>query len=241
MNPIREGQRIPDVTLRAREDGQWKDVTTKDLFAGKRVVVFGLPGAFTPTCSTSHVPRYEELAPELAAKGVDEILCVSVNDAFVMEAWGRDQGVSRVKLVPDGNGILTEALGLLVDKSAVGFGKRSWRYSMLVSDGVVEKTFIEEERPGDPFDVSDADTMLRHLSGGAERADLDIVMVSKPGCAHCARARKMLEEAKLPFAEVKSTPRILRALSGRGTTPQIFAGGKHIGGADELATWLASR
>ena len=123
-----EGQRLPDVTFRTRENGQWKDVTTRDVFAGKKVVVFALPGAFTPTCSSSHVPRYNELAPELARRGVDEIVCVSVNDAFVMDAWKEDQEADRIRFLPDGNGELTEKLGMLVDKRSLGFGPRSWRY-----------------------------------------------------------------------------------------------------------------
>ncbi len=242
MNHIQEGQRVPEVRLRVRESGRWSELSTAELFAGRRVVVFGLPGAFTPTCSTSHVPRYEELAPELARHGIDEVICVSVNDAFVMEAWGRDQGALRVRLLPDGNGALTDALGFLVGKEELGFGKRSWRYSMVVRDGVVEKLFVEREVPGDPYDVSDADTMLRYVSHDAPRvAPLDVVLVTKPGCSHCTRARAMLTEAGIAWEEVRSTPRILRALSGLGTTPQVFVDGAHVGGADELGAWLASR
>ena len=130
------------------------------LFAGKTVVVFSLPGAFTPTCSSTHLPRYNELAPAFHANGVDSILCVSVNDTFVMNEWAKDQEADNVVLVPDGNGEFTEGMGMLVDKTDLGFGKRSWRYSMLVKDGVVQKMFIEPQKPGDPFEVSDADTML---------------------------------------------------------------------------------
>jgi glutathione-dependent peroxiredoxin len=159
----REGKRVPDVTFRTRENGEWVDVTSGEVFDGKTVVVFGLPGAFTPTCSADHLPRFNELAPALREHGVDEIACVSVNDAFVMNAWAKDQGCSNVRMLPDGNGAFTEAMGMLVDKSDLGFGKRSWRYSMLVRDGVIEKMFIEPEGPGDPYEVSDADTMLRYL------------------------------------------------------------------------------
>src|SRR5690606_5574808 len=126
-----EGKSVPEVTVRTREGSAWKNVTTKELFAGKTVVVFSLPGAFTPTCSSNHVPRYSQLAPVFKAKGVDDIICISVNDAFVMNAWQVDQGAENIRFIPDGNGEFTEALGLLVDKSAIGFGKRSWRYSML--------------------------------------------------------------------------------------------------------------
>ena len=124
------------------------------------MVVFSLPGAFTPTCSSTHVPRYNELAPAFFANGVDRIVCMSVNDAFVMNEWARTQECGNVTMLPDGNGEFTEKMGMLVDKSELGFGKRSWRYSMLVKDGVIEKMFIEPEKAGDPFEVSDADTML---------------------------------------------------------------------------------
>jgi peroxiredoxin len=163
----REGKRVPEVAIRMREDGEWVEMNTRDLFAGKTVVVFGLPGAFTPTCSADHLPRYNELAPAIREHGVDEIVCVSVNDAFVMSAWGKDQGCANVTLLPDGNAAFTEAMGMLVDKSDLGFGKRSWRYSMLVRDGVIEKMFIEPQVAGDPYQVSDADTMLRYLESAA--------------------------------------------------------------------------
>jgi peroxiredoxin len=134
----REGQRVPQVTFRARSESDWKPVTTDDIFKGKTVVVFSLPGAFTPTCSSTHVPRYNELAPAFLANGVDRIVCISVNDAFVMNEWARTQECGNVTLLPDGNGEFTEKMGMLVDKSDLGFGKRSWRYSMLVKDGVIQ-------------------------------------------------------------------------------------------------------
>ena len=233
----REGQRIPEVTFRTREGGEWKNVSTADIFAGKTVIVFGLPGAFTPTCSTQHVPRYNELQPVFASHGVDDIVCVSVNDAFVMNAWKDDQGADRIRFLPDGNGELTEKLGLLVDKDDLGFGKRSWRYSMLVRDGVIEKMFIEPEEPGDPYKVSDADTMLRYLTPEA-RLPPDIVLFTKQGCSHCARAKSMLGERGLNYSDVPATPGLLRAVSGRATTPQVFIDGRHVGGADELAREL---
>src|SRR5512140_3242621 len=157
----REGQRVPKVGFRVRENNEWRTVTTDEIFAGKTVVVFSLPGAFTPTCSSTHLPRYNELAPVFRANGVDEIVCVSVNDTFVMNEWAKDQEAQNIRLLPDGNGEFTSGMGMLVDKSDLGFGKRSWRYSMLVKDGVVQKMFIEPQKPGDPFEVSDAETMLR--------------------------------------------------------------------------------
>jgi peroxiredoxin/glutaredoxin len=238
MNPRSEGQRVPSASFPIRVDGSWQTLTTDALFAGKTVILFSLPGAFTPTCSSSHVPRYQELIPAFRAVGVDTVACMSVNDAFVMDAWKHDQGAHDVVFVPDGNGTFTEAMGLLVDKSAVGFGKRSWRYSMLVRDGVIEKLFVEPELPGDPFVVSDADSMLAYLKG---KAPPDILLFTRPGCSHCARAKKALGEAGLPYAELPVSPRILRALPGARTTPQVFVDGQHLGGADELVAWLAAR
>jgi len=152
----REGQRVPNVTFRSRKDNQWVDITTDELFAGKKVIVFSLPGAFTPTCSSTHVPGYNELAGVFKHNGVDDIICISVNDAFVMNEWQKTQEAENITFIPDGNGEFSEKMGMLVDKENLGFGKRSWRYSMLVNDGVIEKMFIEPEVEGDPFEVSDA-------------------------------------------------------------------------------------
>jgi peroxiredoxin len=169
---------VPDVTFKTRVRDEsvggpnpyrWQDLTTSDIFAGKKVVVFSLPGAFTPTCSSNHLPRYEELYEEFKAHGVDTIICVSVNDAFVMFQWGQKVGAKNVFLLPDGNGEFTRKMGMLVDKSNLGFGMRSWRYSMLANDGTIEKIFVEpdfgDNCPIDPFEVSDADTMLAYLKG----------------------------------------------------------------------------
>ena len=171
-------QRVPDVVFKTRVRDEsvggsnpyrWQDLTTQDIFAGKKVVVFSLPGAFTPTCSSNHLPRYEELYEEFKAQGVDQIICISVNDAFVMFQWGQKIGAKNVFLLPDGNGEFTRKMGMLVDKSNLGFGLRSWRYSMLVGDGKIEKIFVEpdfaDNCPTDPFEVSDADTMLAYLKG----------------------------------------------------------------------------
>ncbi|MBD2568507.1 peroxiredoxin [Anabaena lutea] len=163
--------RVRDESIGGPNPFRWQDRTTQELFAGKRVVVFSLPGAFTPTCSTSHLPRYEELFKDFKALGVDQVICISVNDAFVMYQWGKQQGAENVFLLPDGNGEFTRKMGMLVDKSNLGFGLRSWRYSMVVNDGKIEKIFIEpgfdDNCPTDPFEVSDADTMLAYLKGAA--------------------------------------------------------------------------
>jgi len=161
--------RVRDESVEGPNPFRWQDKTTADIFAGKRVVVFSLPGAFTPTCSSTHLPRYEELFEEIRGQGVDDIYCLSVNDAFVMFQWSKHIGAQNVKMLPDGNADFTRQMGMLVDKSNLGFGMRSWRYSMVVNDGEIEKIFIEPEFqdncPTDPFEVSDADTMLAYLKG----------------------------------------------------------------------------
>ncbi|NJL89865.1 MAG: peroxiredoxin [Coleofasciculaceae cyanobacterium SM2_1_6] len=161
--------RVRDESVGGSNPYRWQDKTTEEIFGGKKVVVFSLPGAFTPTCSSNHLPRYEELYEEFKAQGVAEIICVSVNDAFVMFQWGKNVGAKNVFLLPDGSGEFTRKMGMLVDKSNIGFGLRSWRYSMLVDDGKIEKIFVEpgfeDNCPVDPFEVSDADTMLAYLKG----------------------------------------------------------------------------
>jgi len=167
-----EGKKVPDVTFKTRmkEEGgeyDWKDVTSEDIFKGKKVALFALPGAFTPTCSSTHLPGYEDKYDELKAEGVDDVYCLSVNDAFVMNAWGKDLGANNVKLIPDGSGDFTRGMGMMVKKDNLGFGERSWRYSMLVEDGEVKKAFVEDgfedNHEEDPFEVSDVDTMLKYL------------------------------------------------------------------------------
>ncbi|MGB5833329.1 MAG: peroxiredoxin, partial [Thiohalocapsa sp.] len=130
MLPDKTGQRVPQVSFHTRDGHEWADVSTDDIFKGKTVVVFSLPGAFTPTCSSSHVPRYNQLVPLFKQHGVDEVVCMSVNDTFVMNAWQDEQKAHSIRFIPDGNGDFTEGMGLLVDKDDLGFGKRSWRYSM---------------------------------------------------------------------------------------------------------------
>jgi len=159
--------RIRNDAIEGPNPFEWKEVFSHEIFKNKNVVLFALPGAFTPTCSTSHLPRYEELYEQFKAEGVDKVVCLSVNDAFVMYQWGKSQGAENVFLLPDGNGNFTREMGMLVDKENLGFGKRSWRYSMYVENGVVEKMFVEEgfsdNCPNDPFEVSDADTMLAYV------------------------------------------------------------------------------
>lgn len=241
MLQSKEGHRIPKVTFPVRQNDAWVTLNSTDLFAGKNVVVFALPGAFTPTCSSTHLPRYNELAGAFKDNGVDEIVCISVNDTFVMNAWLADQEADNITVVPDGNGEFTEAMGMLVDKSELGFGQRSWRYSMLVKDSVIEKMFIEPEKPGDPFEVSDADTMLAYINPKA-RPPQSIALFTKPGCPYCAAAKAMLRERDLAFEEISLGSEVslmsLRAVTGETSVPQVFVDGQRIGGSEALKAYL---
>lgn len=234
---------VPSVNFRTRVNDDWADVKSDDLFNNKTVIVFALPGAFTPTCSSTHLPRYNELARTFKANGVDEIVCMSVNDAFVMNAWKENQEAENITVIPDGNGEFAQGMGMLVDKDDLGFGKRSWRYSMLVRNGVVEKMFVEPNKAGDPFEVSDADTMLNYLNPEATKPS-SIAVVSKPGCPYCVKAKQMLQDKGLAYEEIllgkNATSVSLKALSGSTTVPQIFVDGKKIGGSEELEQFLQS-
>ena len=240
----RTGQTVPNVTFRTRQGHDWVDVTTDDVFKGKTVVVFSLPGAFTPTCSSTHVPRYNQLAATLKAHGVDDVVCMSVNDSFVMNAWQEAENAWNIRFIPDGNGEFTEGMGMLVDKDDLGFGKRSWRYSMLVRDGVVEKMFIEPEEPGDPFGVSDADTMLAYLAPEAPKP-LNVTVFTRPGCPFCAKAKERLTEAGIAYEELvlnrDYTEQTLRAVANATSVPQVFVDGEKVGGSDDLEGWLGRR
>ena len=137
----REQYQVPQVEFVFREDGEFVTRTSAEIFSGKRVVIFSLPGAFTPTCSAYQLPGFEEKYDEFAALGIDEIYCISVNDGFVMNAWAKDQGIEKVKLIPDGNAYFTRGMGQLVRKANLGFGERSWRYAAVVADGVIPPPF----------------------------------------------------------------------------------------------------
>jgi glutathione-dependent peroxiredoxin len=219
------------------------NITSDELFKGKTVVVFSLPGAFTPTCSSTHLPGYNQLAKAFQTNGVDSIVCMSVNDTFVMNEWAKDQEADNVTLIPDGNGEFTEGMGLLVDKTDLGFGKRSWRYSMLVKDCVIDKMFIEPEEPGDPFKVSDADTMLKYINPSAKQPAL-VSLFTKVGCPFCARAKALLKEKGIDYEEIvlgkDVTTYSLKAVTGATTVPQVFIDGKLVGGSDDLAAHFQS-
>ena len=236
-----EGKKVPQVTFRTRQNNEWVNVTTDELFANKTVVVFSLPGAFTPTCSSTHLPGYNQMAKAFKENGVHSIICISVNDTFVMNEWAKDQESDNVTLIPDGNGEFTEGMGMLVDKTDLGFGKRSWRYSMLVKNGVVEKMFIEPDEPGDPFKVSDADTMLNYINPGAAKPKA-VSLFTKVGCPFCARAKDMLKHNGIDYEEIvlgkDASTRTLKAVTGATTVPQVFIDGKLIGGSEALEAYF---
>lgn len=236
-----EGQKVPSCTFRTRQGDAWVDVSSDDLFKDKTVVVFSLPGAFTPTCSSSHLPRYNELASTYKQHGVDDILCISVNDTFVMNAWKDQQEAENITVVPDGNCEFTRGMGMAVAKNDLGFGERSWRYSMLVKDGVIEKMFIEPQEPGDPFKVSDADTMLNYLAP-EHKENPSVAIFTKPGCSFCQKAKELLKEKGLSYEEIvlgkDASTVAVRAITGKTTAPQVFIGGQYIGGSEELAAYF---
>ncbi|MCB0391956.1 MAG: glutathione peroxidase [Bdellovibrionales bacterium] len=236
------GQKVPNVTFKIREGHKWAEKTTDDYFKGKKVVLFALPGAYTPTCSSTHLPRYNELYDVFKAEGVDDVICLSVNDSFVMNAWQEDQDAENITMLPDGNGEFSEKLGFLVDKNNLGFGKRSWRYSMLVNDGVIEKMFIEKEVPGDPFDASNAETMLKYLNPNVE-IPKSFTIYTRPGCEFCVEAKEILNKNKIKYEEhvlnKDYTIKTLVAISGETKVPQVFVNGERIGGADKLKQYFS--
>ena len=171
------GQTVPEATFKTRvrdaaiggdNPYRWEHTTSQDYFAGKKTVLFSLPGAFTPTCTTYQLPDFEELYPEFQACGVEAIYCISVNDAFVMNAWGRGQNIENIGLIPDGSGHFTEAMGMLVDKDNLGLGRRSWRYAAIVENGVITAWFEEPGRcdncETDPYGETAPQNILAHLT-----------------------------------------------------------------------------
>ena len=163
----KEQYTVPDVEFIFREDGEFVTKTTSDLFAGKRVVIFSLPGAFTPTCSAYQLPGFEEKYDDFDSLGIDDIYCISVNDGFVMNAWAKDQGIKNVTLIPDGNAYFTRSMGMLVRKSNLGFGDRSWRYAAVVDNGMIEKLFVEpgmrDNVDSDPYEETTPEKVLEYV------------------------------------------------------------------------------
>ena len=163
----KEQYEVPQVQFQFRENGEFVTRTTSELFDKKRVVIFSLPGAFTPTCSAYQLPGFEERYEEFQSLGIDAIYCISVNDAFVMNAWARDQGIEKVQLIPDGNAYFTRSMGQLVLKSNLGFGERSWRYAAVVDKGIIEKLFEEPGRrdnaSDDPYEETTPEMVLEYV------------------------------------------------------------------------------
>lgn len=236
------GSRVPDVELAELVEGNVKRVPSAELFGARRVVLFALPGAFTPTCSTAHVPGYVARLKDFREAGIDDVVCLSVNDPYVMDAWQRSEKAEGLRFVADPFGEFTTAMGMSIDHRDASLGLRSWRYSMLVDDGRIEAMFIEPDVPGDPFEVSDADTMFHYLRPDQKSVGTAF-MLAREGCPHCARAKELLARRGIPFEAIylgdSLTMQGVRAASGTATVPQVYIGGKLVGGADQLAEYLA--
>ena len=163
----KEQYQVPEVQFQFRENGQFVTRTTSELFNGKRVIIFSLPGAFTPTCSAYQLPGFEEKYDDFLGLGIDDIYCISVNDGFVMNAWAKDQDIEKVTLIPDGNAYFTRSMGMLVNKSNLGFGDRSWRYAAVVDNGIIEKLFVEagqrDNADNDPYEVSTPENVFEYV------------------------------------------------------------------------------
>ena len=164
---MKKGDKVQQIKFRVRELGEWQDKISDDYFRNKRVILFSLPGAFTPTCSLQQLPGFEKLHNVFKEHNIDEVYCLSVNDSFVMNAWAQNQKLENVKVIPDGNGDFTDAMDMLVEKTVIGFGMRSWRYAMIVNNGVIEKMFVEpgktDDTPEDPYGESSPENVLKYL------------------------------------------------------------------------------
>jgi peroxiredoxin/glutaredoxin len=242
--PSREGALVPDVELAELSDGKATRLSSRELFQGRRVILFALPGAFTPTCSTAHVPGYVARLKDFRAAGIDDVVCLSVNDPFVMEAWQRSEKADGIRFVADPYADFTQAMGMSVDHRDASLGTRSWRYSMLVENGTIAKMFIEPDVPGDPFQVSDAETLFRFLCPNQVTLG-PAFMLARHGCPHCARAKRLLDERGITVEAIylgdELTMQGVKAASGASTVPQVFLGGALVGGADQLAAYLSQQ
>lgn len=235
------GQRVPQVRFHTRQNEAWVDVVTDEIFKDKKVILFALPGAFTPTCSSNHLPRYNELFDVFRDSEIDNIICLSVNDAFVMNEWQHQAQAPNIIFLPDGNAEFTKGMGMDILKDDVGFGVRSWRYSMVVSDGVIEKMFIEPNKPGDPYEVSDADTMLKYIAPNYPTQP-PVTIFTKIGCPYCIKAKELLQQKRHVYEEIvlgnSTTMRSINAITGKATVPQVFIAGKYIGGSEDLESYF---
>jgi peroxiredoxin/glutaredoxin len=240
----RVGSRVPAVELAELRDGNVRRISSTDLFNGRKVILFALPGAFTPTCSTAHVPGYVARLKDFHSAGINDVVCLSVNDPYVMEAWQRSEKAQGVRFIADPYAEFTDAMGMSIDHRDASLGTRSWRYSMLADNGHIEAMFIEPDLPGDPFEVSDADTLWRYLRPG-QQAQGSAFMLARHGCPHCARAKELLERSSITFEAIylgdELTMQGVKAASGAATVPQIFIEGKLLGGADQLSAYVSQR
>lgn len=226
------GQRVPYAVFRVWENNHWATKTSDDYFRNKRVILFALPGAFTPVCSVLHLPSYNDLYDTFRANGIDDVICLSVNDGFVLEAWKKAEKAFKITMVPDASGEFTSKLGFLVDKSDACLGNRSWRYSMVVNDGVIEKMFIEPfGHESDPYGESSAETMLKYIAPHAAVPD-SVVVFSKHNCQECENAKNILNHQHIPFEELmlddNFTIRTVKAISGSTFLPQVFINGRRM-------------
>jgi peroxiredoxin/glutaredoxin len=238
----RAGSRVPAVELAELVDGNVKRFPSGDLFAGRRIVLFSLPGAFTPTCSTAHVPGYVARLADFRGAGIDDVVCLAVNDPFVMDAWKQSEKADGLRFISDPYAQFTVAMGMSIDHRDASLGIRSWRYSMLVDDGKIEKMFIEPDVAGDPFEVSDADTMFKYLRPDSKTVG-SAFMLARHGCPHCAHAQETLTGHGIGFEAVylgdELTMQGVKAASGVATVPQVFIEGRLIGGAEQLDKYLS--
>lgn len=231
------GTLVPFVEFKIRQDYEWITKTTDDFFKHRRVILFALPGAFTPTCSSVHLPSYDDLYASFRSSGIDDVICLAVNDSFVMNEWKQRENIRHVTMLPDGNGEFTKKLGFMVDKSEQNLGFRSWRYSMLVEDRKILKMFIEPDEEGDPYGQSSAEKMLAFLNPHAALPEA-VTIFSRPGCLYCAKAREILDNQGVEYHELllheHYSLKTLKSISGQTSFPQIFINGERIGGAEEL-------
>jgi glutathione-dependent peroxiredoxin len=232
------GHRIPNVTFRIRENYKWVTKTTDDFFRDRRVIVFALPGAFTPVCSTLHLPAYNDLYDTLRSFGIDDIYCLAVNDSFVLEAWKKAEKAFKITMLPDVDGEFTRKLGFLVDRNDISLSKRSWRYSMIVNNKVIEEMFIEPEGEGsDPFGESSAEAVLKYLNPSAKMPS-SITIFTKLGCEFCEEAKDILRHNRVPFEELilnqHFSIKTVKALSDSTSLPQVFIDGKRISNIQDI-------
>lgn len=237
MHAELKGRFVPNVTFTIKENSKKTVRSSSDLFKGKRVILFAVPGAFTLVCSLIHLPEYEEYYDLFINLGIDDIYCLAVNDLFVMEEWAKNTGTNKVKMIPDVHGTFTKALQMEVSKDELGL--RSWRYAMIIDDGVIEEVFIEPSLQS--ISRSRAKTLLRHLNPEIILPK-NILIFTIDGCSHCAKAKELLINKELFFREKTFAKDYnlsdLKALTGKTSVPQIFINGRLIGGEEELALYF---